>query len=70
MLVRNDLDSSNLANCEYDTDTMELKVEFNNGRKYAYSDVGVDVWQGLITASSAGQYFNAMIKNQYQTVEV
>ena len=70
MIVSNDLESSNLRDCTYDTTTMELRVTFNSGRTYSYEGVPTDTWQGLITASSAGQYFSAMIKNQYPTQEV
>lgn len=53
--------SSMLANCEYDDAKQELIVMFLNGKQYTYVDVPKSIYEDLINAKSAGQYFN-MIK--------
>lgn len=55
--------SSMLASCAYDTSEKELHVQFQNGKTYVYTDVGVDIYNDLCAAKSAGKYFNA-IKNE------
>lgn len=46
--------------------TMTLTIWFtNSGRSYDYYNVPLDVWHGLISAGSAGGYFNHFIRDQY-----
>ena len=63
--------SSNLEYGTYDQNTQTLYIQFQGGAAYAYSGVPPYVWNGLITAPSAGKYFHATIKNgrySYQRV--
>ncbi len=53
-------DSSMLSSCEYNTDEKELSVQFVGGRIYTYVDVPEECYDGLITAKSAGKYFNSI----------
>jgi len=55
--------SSNLASVGYDSKSKTLEVEFLNGSVYQYSNVPSVLYNGLISASSKGQYFDRMIKN-------
>lgn len=59
------LSSSNLAGCEYDPDTRVLRIRFKSGRTYNYANVPQDVYEGLLSAPSPGQYFNSAIKGVY-----
>lgn len=53
-------DSSMLASCEYDTDEKEMSVQFVAGKVYTYIDVPAITYEGLITAQSAGRFFNSI----------
>lgn len=44
----------------------ELTIVFRSGRTYIYSGVSHEVYQGLLTAPSAGSYFHAYIKENYK----
>lgn len=53
--------SSNLASVGYDENSRTLYVSFRNGRLYKYSGVSLQVYNGLMAASSKGQYFDRYI---------
>ncbi len=57
--------SSNLRAVGYDPFSRTLRIQFNNGT-YDYYDVPEHIYQGLMTASSHGQYHAAHIKNVYR----
>lgn len=52
--------SSNLNAVGYENGT--LKVAFNNGSAYIYSNVPHNVFDGLMQASSKGSYFDQHVK--------
>jgi KTSC domain len=60
-----DLESSNLRRCSYDIETEVLQIQFVSGKTYSYQGVPASVYNGLLDASSAGQFFNQNIKNIY-----
>lgn len=55
--------SSMLNSAEYNDETFELTVTFNNGKQYTYTDVIINTYQDLINAPSAGAYFNSHKSN-------
>lgn len=55
--------SSMLSSVSYDTETNEMTVTFNNGRSYIYEDVDRIIYESLISAKSAGAYFNSIKKD-------
>ena len=57
--------SSVIKTADYDPDALTLDVIFTTGRTYTYFDVPGWEYDGLVTASSAGEYFNAHIRDQY-----
>lgn len=57
--------SSNLAAVGYDPATKTLRVQFHSGM-YDYYDVPESVYDGLMGASSHGEYHAAYIKNSYR----
>lgn len=59
------LQSSNIAACAYEPDSRTLHIRFNSGRSYAYADVPQDVYDGLMSATSPGQFVNNAIKGVY-----
>jgi hypothetical protein len=58
--------STNIAAVGYERDTQTMAILFSNGGLYAYPDVPEDVYRGLITAHSTGQYFATHIKEQFK----
>jgi hypothetical protein len=60
------LDSSNLKRCSYDIETETLQIQFHSGKVYSYQGVPASVYNGLLEASSPGQYFNSNIKGVYE----
>lgn len=56
------MQSSMLSACEYDDENKELTVTFSNGRDYTYEDVDKSIYDSLISAESAGKYFNSIKK--------
>jgi lysyl-tRNA synthetase class 2 len=64
-----DFESSVIRSADYDPETGTLDVAFRTGRHYRYFDVPESEYGGLITASSAGAYFNTHIRDQYDFIE-
>lgn len=58
--------SSNVARFGYDEETRVLKVEFKNGAVYDYYDVPEQVFNGMKSAASVGQYLAQQIKGSYR----
>lgn len=68
-MKRNAVNSSNLASVGYDNQTLE--VEFKLGGIFQYYNVPKSVYEGLMNASSHGQYFDRnIIKAGYQYSKV
>lgn len=61
------LNSSNLKSCAYDDESQRLSITFHNGRTYVFSGVPRSAYEGLLSAPSAGKYFNSAIKGHYTT---
>jgi hypothetical protein len=57
--------SSVIASADYDPVVRALDIAFTSGRRYTYFGVPEQVFDALLTASSAGEYFNAFIRDQY-----
>ena len=56
--------SSNLVSVGYEPLTQTLRIKFHNGL-YDYFGVPSSIHQGLLSASSKGQYHHQYIKNNY-----
>jgi hypothetical protein len=69
-MERTPVDSSNIASIGYDEDTNTLEIEFHNGGVYQYFDVPFAVYDGIMDASSKGQYLAQQIKGYYRYVKV
>lgn len=57
--------SSNLVAVGYDETSSTLRVQFKSGT-YDYYNVPFEVFNGLLAASSKGQYHHAYIKTSYR----
>jgi hypothetical protein len=59
-------ESSNIARFGYDEENNVLRVEFTSGGTYDYFDVPKQVFEGMKSASSKGQYLAQQIKGNYR----
>ena len=60
------LDSSAIRRVTYNPKTQKMNVQFvGTGKQYTFVGVPEDVYDEFINASSAGQFFNDNIKNDY-----
>ena len=57
--------SSNLVSVGYDPNSYTLEIEFMDGRIYQYFDVPEQVYDELLNANSAGQYFHRQVRGVY-----
>ena len=67
---RQAVSSSNIASIGYDNDSQTLEIEFLNGGVYQYFDVPLHIYNGLMNASSHGQYLTENIKGNYRYSKV
>ena len=58
--------SSNVARFAYEESNQVLKVEFKNGTVYDYYDIPDNVFQGMKSAPSAGQYLAQNVKSRFR----
>lgn len=64
--VMTDVESSNLAAVAYDSGSQELYIRFHyNNMVYRYDDVPDEIYKGLMSASSKGQYFAFNIRDRF-----
>ena len=68
--IKNEIKSSNIKSSEYDTESKELVVEFNNGAKYKYNNVPHQVYTKFRLAESQGKFFTTDIAKQYSYKKV
>ena len=59
------VESSALQAVHYDRSARQLTVEFRDHTCYCYTGVSEQVHRLLLSASSAGNYFNSSIRNRY-----
>jgi hypothetical protein len=62
--------SSSIKSAHYDSKNKILYIQFNSGHTHSYSDCPIDVYEGLTEAESAGSYFHAHIKNNFESQKV
>ena len=63
--IKNQIKSSNIKSTEYDTETKDLVVEFNNGIKYIYNGVPHQVYTRFRISESQGKFFTTDIAKKY-----
>ena len=64
--IFNEIKSSNLKKTEYDTETKQMIVEFNNGSKYEYSEVPHQIYTKFRLSESQGKFFSTEIAKKYK----
>jgi hypothetical protein len=60
------IQSSNIKNAKYNTETKKLLITFNNGSIYEYEDVPWEVFTKLRMSESQGKFFNQNISKTYK----
>jgi hypothetical protein len=60
------VESSQLSAVGYDADTLEMQIRFAKGQVYSYRGVPQETYDGLVSAPSVGQFFNANVKYGFQ----
>jgi len=63
---RTPISSSVIVSAGYDGQACVLEIEFTSGKIYQYFDVPRTRFDGLLTAESAGTYFNANIRDDFE----
>lgn len=63
-MKRDPVESEALTSVGYDPDRRMLEVEFESGAVYRYYDVPPELYAGLMTAPSRGEYFAHHIRNE------
>jgi hypothetical protein len=64
--IINEIQSSNIRKTEYDTQSKDLIVEFNNGLKYTYENVPHQLYTQFRMSESQGKFFNSKISKVYK----
>ena len=64
-MERKNVSSSALSSVGYDRSNQVLEIEFKSGGIYQYYDVPAEVFEGLMSASSHGEYFYKYVENIY-----
>lgn len=64
-VVSERLNSSWLTRAQYDDETQALTVWTSSGQSYEHPGVPENVYQGLVSATSAGTFWHENIKGVY-----
>lgn len=64
MTIRSEVSSSAIYAIAYNTKSRVLTVEFMSGREYMYPNIPFKLVRGLLSAPSAGIYFNNNIRQR------
>lgn len=58
--------SSAIAAVGYDPDSQRMQIRFNNSGTYTFCRVPRYIFDGLLSASSKGRYYDQYIRGRYQ----
>ncbi len=61
-----EIESSNLAKTEYDSETKKMIAEFKNGTRYEYDEVPHNIYVKFRMSESQGKYFNSEISKKFK----
>lgn len=64
--ILNEIKSSNIKKTEYDTETRQMIVEFNNGTKYEYDEVPHQIYTKFRMSESQGKFFSTDIAKKFK----
>lgn len=69
-MKRSAIKSSNLASVGYNKSKKILEIEFTHGGVYQYFEVPGEVYSKLLSAESAGKFFNSEIRDKFSSKRV
>lgn len=64
--IINEIQSSNIRRTEYDTETKNLVVEFNNGAVYLYEEIPHKIYTQFRLSESQGKFFSSDIAKKFK----
>lgn len=64
------IESTNLNEIGYDTETQTLYIRFHDGGLYSYKEVPADVWEAFELANSKGRFFYKAIKGRFDFTKI
>ena len=64
--IINEIKSSNIKKTEYDTETKNLVIEFNNNLKYEYDEVPHQIYTKFRKSESQGKFFTTEISKNFK----
>ena len=64
------LKSSLIHSVAYNSDYNSLQINFHQGSIYVYYNVPESVFEQLISAESAGRFYNQQIKGEYESEKI
>ena len=64
--IINEIQSSNIKKTEYDTETKNLLVTFNNGAIYEYHEVPHQLYTQFRMSESQGKFFSGKIAKAFK----
>lgn len=62
------LNSSNLSEVTYHSPTQTMEITFHSGHIYRYANIPRNVFQDLISAPSAGRFYNRFIRGRFDSI--
>ncbi len=69
-MERKAVQSKDLAIVGYDSGKSELEITFRGGGVYLYKQVPASIYEGLMTATSHGTFFNQKIKDAFPATKI
>jgi hypothetical protein len=57
--------SSAIRTFHYDAAHRALTIQFQTGHWYTYEDVPLDIFEGMWSAPSKGEFFNAKVRDRF-----
>jgi hypothetical protein len=64
--IINEIQSSNIKKTEYDTETKNLLVTFNNGAIYEYQEIPHQLYTQFRMSESQGKFFSGKIAKTFK----
>lgn len=68
--IINEIKSSNIKRTQYDVESKEMIVEFNNSTSYKYLGVPHNTYTKFRLSESQGKFFNSEIAPKYKYVKL
>jgi hypothetical protein len=62
--------SSAIAEIDYDPDQQALTVEFTAGGRHRYAEVPAEIHEQLLASSSVGRAFHTLIKGKFESTKL